>query len=277
MTSALLTTSLPPSNTCQSSQISQWALCLSKRGKHTTALSRRRARPLLETGGRQLPRKSLALLLCQRHFFLSGHLRLEPSPKTSSLFTLPQSLAPSSRPSPFQLFSVLSLCLTKQDRACSLYTAKKKIEKKENREGCLGEGDRGRLNLFWILPLHPPPSQCGNYPSSLTSAGSLFKSTSPLWCFVHRNHGFHLLLNRRHHRKKNLHAARWGGLHVLVLLNNRRKKVWPLSVISFFFYYYYLEFEEDKKRSSEHHLQLIILCACIIIKQTDRKLLRLLL
>lgn len=30
------------------------------------------------------------------------------------------------------------------------------------------------------------------------------------------------------------------------------------------------------RRSSEHHSQLIISCACIVVKQTDRKLLRLL-
>lgn len=196
-------------------------------------------------------------------------------PKNKFTVHLAPEPRPSSRPSPFQLFSVLSLCLTKQDRACSLYTAKKKKnEKKENREGCLGEGDRGRLNLFWILPLHPPPSQCGNYPSSLTSAGSLFKNTSPLWCFVHRNHGFHLLLNRRHHSKKNC-TPLVGEDYMYLFCKITEKKVWPLSVIVFFFYY--LEFEEDKKRSSEHHLQLIISCACIIIKQTDGKLLRLLL
>lgn len=90
-------------------------------------------------------------------FFLSGHLRLKPSPKTSSLFTLPQSLAPSSRPSPFQLFSVLSLCLTKQDRARSLYTGKKTKKLKRKKTG----------RAAWVKGIEEDYIYFGSFPSIL--------------------------------------------------------------------------------------------------------------
>lgn len=120
-----------PSNTCQSSQISQWALCLSKRGKHTTALSRRRARPLLETGGRQLPRKSLALLLCQQHFFFKWAPPTWTFPKNK--FTV--HLAPELRPVfPSVSISALLCALLVSDKTRqSMLTVhcKKKLKRKK--------------------------------------------------------------------------------------------------------------------------------------------------